>query len=261
MIRKDDPRRRKAEIIAACVTFGVALVILILLFVLTVGRDRTELAEASIPEIQDTEEVYLEPDLLMLEDVGEPESTEADAPAPETPGVPELAPEENPQQEIPNKTEPKNSTAPKPPVVASENPSPVKKQDPPLSPADSARIARSKSGLAASPNPGSNSGKTADKNGAGGTGVGINGQLNGRTFYAPAIQSPTGNGTSTVQVRVLVGANGKVKDAKLQSASRNATQDDKNKCISMALNARWSEKAGAPDEWGVINFTITHPRK
>ena len=252
----EDPRERRANIIAAAVTFGVALIILVLLFVLTVGDDRKELAQASMPEIQDMEEVYLEPELMPMENAGEPDAEADDSPAPEVVGTPEKAPEVQKEQSVPNNRDPEKPKAHKEPVVSQEKPSSVQSTEPPKNEADP-RVAKAPTGATFAPNPGSGA-NTAPAYGAGGSGLGVKGDLSGRAFKGCPQESPKGAGKITVVVSVEVNAAGKVVNAKLKSYPGNATADDRNKCLSMARKSSWEPKEGAKNEWGTITFTIVH---
>lgn len=251
---KKDSREKRARAIAAAVTFGIALIILVLLFVLTLGPDRKEMAYASMPEIQDVEEVYLEPELMPMEDAGEPDATVDDSPAPEAVGTPEKAPEVQAPQ-VPSQNEPVNKKAPKAPLVTQQPPSPVEATEPPKNERDP-KAAKAPNGATFAPNNGKGN-AMAPTYGSGGTGVGVKGMLSGRSLENWHALSPSGQGTVTVKVKVLVNAAGKVVDAKIESANK-ASKDDRDKCIAMALQSKWSEKKGAPDEWGILTFTITH---
>lgn len=255
MNSEEDKRERKAAIIAACVTFGAALVILVLLFVLTVGNDRREMAQASIPEIQDMEEIFLEPELMPMENAGEPDATEDDTPAPEVDGTPEKAPKVEKEQNVPSKKDPDKTLAPKKEVVAQEAPSPVQATAPKKN-EDDPKAAKAPTG-ATFGNTGSGK-QTAPTYGAGGTGLGVTGQLSGRAFKGCPRESPTGSGKVTVVVSVEVNAEGRVVSAKIKSSSGSVSADDKKKCLSMARNSAWEPKAGAANEYGVITFSITH---
>ena len=100
-------REKRDSIIAAAITFVVALVVILLLFFLSLDYDRRALAESSMPELQDDEEVYLEPDLLVVGDDGESDMETVEDAAPQTPGVPDPAEEEQPQRVLKNEEPPK----------------------------------------------------------------------------------------------------------------------------------------------------------
>ena len=88
-----DPATRRDRLIAAGVTVLFALLLFIFLFMGSIGFDRRQLAENSIPEFaQDEEdpELFLEPELL---DLGEENSTLQDAAAAPAQGMPEVVPE------------------------------------------------------------------------------------------------------------------------------------------------------------------------
>ena len=119
---------RQDSIIAAAVTFAVALLLLLSLFFGGMTFDRALLAQASVPEIQtEDDELFIEPEILQ--DLGEEYAVAQDAPAPAFKGLPQQAEEENTRLVVPGK-----NVNPAPPVekpVTSTKKSPVKAADPP----------------------------------------------------------------------------------------------------------------------------------
>lgn len=239
--------------IAAIATFGAAIVIIVLLFVLTVGSDRALMAEASIPEEQDLEEIYLEPELLVLDSPGEPDAMADEAPAPQTPGVPELAPEEQPLQRLPSEKEPERPVAPKEKLVAHPDKNDVVQTEPPKNPEDEVKKNRAPSGATFNMNTGSNTGKTSQFSGVGGEGVSARGNLKGRslTFVGPS-KRPGVSQKVTLTARVLVRADGTMSVERITGGTDNL----RSQCRQWLANSRWTAKPGAADEYADIVITI-----
>ncbi|MDE6382406.1 MAG: hypothetical protein K2L57_06010, partial [Muribaculaceae bacterium] len=168
---------RQDSIIAASVTFAVALLLLLFLFFGGMTFDRAQLAQASVPEIQaDDDELFIEPEILQ--DLGEENAVTQNAPAPAFKGLPQQAEEENTKLVVPGKNE-----NPAPPVekpVTSTKENPIKAADPPKT-SEEKKIVTSKMADKFPGQNGSASG-TSGTSGAGGTGVGISGSVSGRTF-------------------------------------------------------------------------------
>ncbi len=87
----DQNKKNKDRIIAAVLTFGVTLLLLLLLFYGSVSFERQEMAKASTPELMEPEEdLFIEPELVEL---GEENAVNHDKPAPAVKGEPDPAPE------------------------------------------------------------------------------------------------------------------------------------------------------------------------
>lgn len=250
----EDPKERKANVIAAAVTFVAALVILLLLFILTVGSDRSLLAEASTPEIQDNEEIYLEPELLVIDNPGDEDVENIDEAAPQTPGEPDPAPEEQTRRVVKNEKEPeKPPVSNKPEKVSTTKESDVKTSTPKLSPEEEKRIA-SMSGKLKTENNGSRTGTEAAASGSGGNGISMQGNVNGRKMLSCPTWKVKLTQKTTVKVNITVDADGNVTSA---SAVSGGTPNLRKECEKMAKGSKWTKKAGASVTSGTISFTIT----
>ena len=270
----EDPNERKAAIIAACVTIGMALVILVLLFIFTLGGDRRELAAASMPETQDNEEVYLEPEFLEPEFM-DPEPLDAEdgaedgaefmeesAPQPE--GEPEFSeepqdirtddnrvvPEEQPKYEKPeSKPAPKNIpetvTTPQPNVPSGGESKDLGDERKKIS-----------DGMVFNPDKNGNN----DNNSSANTGSGGDGSVNttydgvgGRKGKIP-VEKVEARSPVTVKVKIKVNADGIVVGT--PEVISGGSKSQREACIRMAKNSTWTKKKGAPDEEGTITFNI-----
>lgn len=250
----DNDNERKATVIAAAVTFGAALIVLVLLFVLNIGDSRSVLAAESIPEIEDNEEIYLEPELLVLDNPGDETQETVDEAAPQPPGEPDPAPEEQPVKVVKNTQPPKETpVSNKPKQVSDNKESDVKTSTPKLSEEEEKRIA-SMSGKLKTDNNGSRTGTETAASGSGGDGVEAKGSVNGRTMtFCPTWKVRLTQRT-TVKVSIVVDANGKVTEAK---AISGGTPNLRKECEKMALGSKWTPKKGAAPASGTISFTIT----
>lgn len=249
-----DRKERKASTIAAAVTFGAALVILLLLFILTVGDSRRALADASMPEIQDDEEIYLEPELLVVDNPGDEAEQTVDEAAPQPPGEPEPAEAEQPVRVVKNTEPPKETpVSNKPKLTADRKESDVKTSTPKLSEEEEKRIA-SISGKLKSDNNGSRSGKESANSGSGGDGVAASGNVNGRKMISCPTWKVRLTQKTTVKVSITVDADGNVTAA---SAVSGGTPNLRKECEKMAKGSKWTKKAGAKPASGTISFTIT----
>lgn len=239
----------KDSIIAAAVTFAVALLILLFLFTCGLTFDRAQLAQSSTPEIAaEEDELFIEPEILR--DLGEEDATVQDAPAPAFKGEPEQAPEENTKLVTPGK-----NTKPAPPVekpVTQKTESPVKATEPSKSEEEKKKVTSAMANKFTSRN-GAAEG-TSGTQGAGGNGMGISGSVSGRTFKGCPKPSVTLRHKVRVTVNVTIDASGRVISAK---ARGGADASIRRACEQAALGARWSEKKGAPEAKGTITFTIT----
>lgn len=248
-----DSREKRASIIAACVTFGVALVILVLLFVLTIGSDRRLLSDASIPEEQDNEEYFLEPELLVLDNPGDETEQTIDEAAPQTPGEPDPAEAEQPVRVVNNPEPPKEQPkSNKPKQVSTPKPSDVTTSTPALSAEEERRIA-SMQGKLKTDNNGSRTGQESAASGSGGNGVAAQGSVNGRKMLSCPTWTLKLTQKTTVKVNITVDAAGNVTKA---TAVSGGTANLRAQCEKMAKGSKWTAKAGAAPASGSITFTI-----
>lgn len=246
-------RGRRDSLIAAAVTFIVALLLLLLLFFCGLNYDRSQLAEASTPEIsvEMPEEEFLEPEIVR--DLGEPDAVEDDSPAPVAKGEPEPAPVENTKLVVPDKN-PKPAPPVKKPITQKKE-SPVKATTPPAVDENKQKVTSKMADKFKGPN-GSSSG-TSGSNGAGGTGVGISGSVSGRTFKGCPKPSVELQNKVVVEVRVTVDSAGRVTKATARSKSGKASAAILRACEQAARGARWSEDPSTPSASGTLTFTIT----
>lgn len=248
-------RDRKASAIAAAITFGVALVILVLLFVLTVGSDRRMLSETSIPEMQDDEEIYLEPELLTIDDPGEEKAETEDEAAPQVPGEPDPGEEEQPVRVVKNEVPPvEEPVSNKPKLVSTEKPSDVKTSTPPIKKEEEQRVA-SMAGKFKTDNNGGRTGVETGVSGSGGFGISTTGSVKGRKMLSCPTWKVKLTQKVTVKVQITVDANGNVTSATAIAGS--GTPNLRAQCEKMAKGSKWTAQAGAAPASGTINFTIT----
>ena len=255
-------RDRKAAIIAAAITFVAALVILVLLFVLSVGSDdRRMMSEVSVPEMQDDEEIFLEPELLDMSEPGD-ELTEEDIQeeeaAPQPPGEPDPAEVEQPQRVVKNEVPPEEPpVSNKPKLVSTKEPSDVKTSTPKLSAEEEKRIAAI-GGKLKTDNNGSRTGNESAETGNGQAGMSSQGNLNGdkgRKMLSCPTSRPTLNRDYTIRVSVQVTADGNVKSASLAN-SGGAPANLTSLCVDLAKKSKWTPKADAPIATGTIVFSL-----
>lgn len=254
MTERDRNSQRRASLIAALVTFGSALVILVLLFVLNIGGSRQVLAEVSTPELQDDEEIFLEPEFLTQEELGEQEAEEIDEAAPQTPGEPDPADENQPVKVVPNEKEP-----PQPPVSnkkelvsTKKDKNDVNTSTPKLSKEEEERIKEMEGKLNA--NNGSRTGNESSVSGAGGEGISTVGSLKGRKMISCNTWKVRLSQKTVVKVRITVNADGNVTNA---TAFPGSSSDLGAQCEKMAKTSKWEKKAGAAPASGIITFTIS----
>lgn len=249
-----DSRERKDSFIAAAVTFVVTAIILLWLFFCGLSFNRAELAQASMPEIQnidEEEELFIEPEILQ--DLGEPDAVAHDEAAPAFKGEPEKAETENTKLSVPGKNE-----KPAPPVekpVTQKKPSPVKATEPPAN-NEEKKVVTSKM---ANKFPGKNGAEkgTSGTAGAGGNGIGIAGSVAGRTFKGCPKPTVELQNKVVVEVRVSINAAGRVTKATARSKSGKASAAILRACEQAARGARWSADPDTPSANGSITFTIT----
>lgn len=250
----DFSKERKASVIAAAVTFVAALIILLLLFFLTVGDSRRALAESSVPEYQDDEEIFLEPELLVLDNPGDEVEQTVDEAAPQPPGEPDPAPEEQPVRVVRNTEPPKEQpVGNKPKLVADNKESDLKTSAPRLSEEEEKRLA-SMQGKLKTDNNGAKTGKEAPASGSGGDGVAATGSLNGRRMLSCPTWKLRLTQKTTVKVNITVDAAGNVTSA---TAVSGGTPALRAQCEKMARGSKWTAKAGAAPASGSITFTIS----
>lgn len=237
---------RKADIIAAAVTMLVTLIILLFLFTGSLNFDRALLSSSSIPEIQEDDELFIEPELT---DLGEPDATEHDTPAPAFKGEPEPAETDNTKLVVPGE-----NPKPAPPVdklVTTKKESPVEATEPTVSKEEKSKVTSSVANSFSGRN-----GATEGSNGsagAGGTGSGVSGNANGRTFLGCNLPDVTLRNKTVVKVNVVINAEGHVTSA---TASGSADASIRRKCEAAARTAKWSAKKGVAETRGSITFTI-----
>lgn len=239
--------------IAAAVTFGVALVVLVLLFVMTVGDTRRALAENSMPEIQEDEEIFLDPELLVIDNPGDEQPAETQEAAPQTPGTPDPAESEQPERVVKNPEPPKEKpVSNKPKLVADNKESDVKTSTPKLTEEEEKRIA-AMSGKLKSDNNGSATGKESAASGSGGDGVAAMGSVNGRKMLSCPTWTLRLSQKTTVHVNITVNAEGNVTSASAVGGTPNLRKE----CEKMARQSKWTKKEGSAPVTGTITFTIT----
>lgn len=262
MIRKEKSENRKPKsgkqeerrdaVIAAAVTFAAAIAILLILFLTSLNYDRRALAETSMPELQDDEEIYLEPELLAVGHDGETELNSPEEAAPQPPGVPDQAEKEQPERVVPNAIPPKEQpVSNKPKLTSTTEESDLKTSTPKLSKEEEKRMAALQ-GMKTDNN-GSHTGKESETSSTGGNGVSAAGTLKGRSMLSCPTWKVKANKT-TVKVKVTVDADGNVTAASFESGT--ATPNLRTQCEKMARGSKWTPKKGAAPATGTITFTI-----
>lgn len=253
-MRSGIPRHRKDAMIAAAVTFAVALLLLLLLFFKSLHYDREALAETSTPELMDDEEIYLEPELLEVGNEGETDLKEPEEAAPQPPGNPDPAEEEQPKQVVKNLEPPKEEpVSSKPKLISTPEPSDVKTSTPKKNEDEARNIASSKVKFKTDNN-GSPTGKEGATSSSGGNGVSSSGALKGRQMISCPSWKVTVTSKTTVTVSVTVDANGNVTAA---TAKSGGTPNLRTQCEKMAKGSKWTPKAGAAPATGTITFIVS----
>ncbi len=242
-------RQQKDSAIAAAITMGVVLLLLLTLFVGRIGWSRELLAAASVPE-EAQEELFLEPELLPEPDTGEEESPVNEAPAAPVKGEPEPAPEEQPKV-VERQPEP-TPNPPKEKVITQKQPSP--RQEP--KPKGEEEKKKATSAVAGKFNNAPNGSVAGKFESAGGnaSSIGVEGKISGRSFLGCPKPDVSLTNKTVVRVEVTVDADGRVTSA---SATGGASAAIRRACEAAARQARWSEKKGASSARGSITFTIT----
>lgn len=240
-------RYDKDRVIAAFLTFLVALAILLTLFFGGISWDRQALAEASTPEIMD-EEVFIEPELVEL---GEENAVNHDKPAPAMKGEPDPAPED--KAEIIEPGPNPEPAPPKPKLNTQKKESKMKVEEPSQTDKERQKATSSVANKFSHRN-GAVEGTDKGTSGAGGTGVGVSGNAHGRSFISCPKPDVALRHKTIVTVNVVIDAEGKVVEA---TAKGSADASIRRKCEAAARQARWSAKKGATSTRGSITFTIT----
>ncbi|MDE6770144.1 MAG: hypothetical protein K2J78_10510 [Muribaculaceae bacterium] len=246
-------REDKDRAIAAGLTFFVALILLLVLFFGGISYDRQLLAESSTPELLPVEEeLFIEPELV---DLGEEASVNHNTkPAPTLKGEPEPAPEDHVEIVEPGeKPEPVVKPVVKEVTQKKESKVQKKKEEPSLTDKERQKATSSVANKFA-PKNGQTEGSDKGTSGAGGEGVGVSGNANGRTFISCPKPDVALRQKTVVKVNVVIDAEGKVIEA---SATGSADASIRRKCEAAAKQARWSAKKGATSTRGSITFIIT----
>lgn len=239
---------KKDTIIAVAVTFLVAALMALLLIFTHISLSNDTPAKSSPVEIMPDEELFIDPELLLL---GEENAVADDAPAQALHGQPEPA-----QTEVTRINVPGINPKPAPPVekhVVQKKPSPVKATEPQANDEERSKAA---SAVAAgfSPRNGREDGNVSGASGSKGSATGVSGNVRGRKFLGCPKPDVALRHKTVVKVMITVDAEGRVISA---SASGSADAAIRRKCEQAARAARWSEKPGASETRGSITFTIT----
>lgn len=243
----DNQSHSRDRLYSALGTLLAAGLLLLVLFLTTVGDDRALLAESATPEIMAEEDLFLEPELI---DLGEEEASADDQAAPAVSGEPEKAEAAEPQTVVKGESAKPAPAVEKPLTQKAE--SPVKVTEPQKTDREEKK--------AANPAAGKFSGKsgsadgTSAGNASGGEGLGITGSARGRRFISCDPPKTTLRFKTVITVDVVVDAEGRVTSATARSGGDAAIRRE---CERAARTARWSPKQGAGETRGTITFTIT----
>lgn len=238
---------KRASEIAAAVTLLVVALMLALLFTCSLSWHSEALSESRL-EAAEPEELFISPELM---DLGEMSTPNIDEATPSEIGEPVKA-----DEEVRKPVERGENPKPAPPVekkVTQKKESPVKAEEPSATMEERRRVSSKVAGKFSSKN-GAADGKFKSDNGAGASGVGVNGNARGRTFLGcpkPVVELTN---KTVVVVDITVNEEGAVTSA---SARGSASAVIRRKCEQSAMQARWSKKRGAGDTRGTITFTIT----
>lgn len=248
------PRQKKDSAIAAGVTMGATLLLLLLLFTCGLRQDRSESARTSTAGIMTEEEdMFIEPELLVAPDAGsETDRADEAREAPPVAGEPDPAPKEQTRPKLKNDNPDKQRTRPKEELVAEKRPSDVKTR-PAVSDEERRRV-ESMKGKFKSDNNGSRRGKEADAAGDGTDGVGTTGSVAGRKMLSCPSSKVRVSQRSVVRVNITVDATGACTHAKAVSGG---TPNLRSVCEGWARRSRWTPRQGAKPASGTITFTIT----
>lgn len=242
------------RLIAGIATAVVVLLLLLALFFGSIGIDRNALAQASIPEPAEEEEIFIEP-MEIVPQVGDPDETVTDENLEEAPseqGEPEPAETDNDKVVVPGENPNPAPQRDKPIVQQKE--SPVKAVDPPRQPNKDAQKATSSVAKGFSGKNGKPDGK-AGGFGTGGKGTAsVHGVSRGREMLSCPKPSVALKNKVTVVVNVTVREDGTVASAK---ATGSASSDIRSECERKARQSKWTPKVGAGVVHGTITFNIT----
>ena len=244
----------RERLIALAVTAVVALMLLLWLMVATLGRDKEALTKMQ-PPIEEEQEIFIDPELLTL---GEPDAVTKDKPAPAPSGQPEQSETPSDKLVVPGeKTEPSQSTEK---LVSTTHESTLQTKEPTKTEEPESKISSTMKDKFSPKN-----GKTEGNDesvGAGGTGCGVAGSVNGRSFLGCSLPSVSVNKAVTIYVSITVDENGKVIEARFKSdkGAGAGNQTLRNACVKASYNARWSVKKGEPRATGTITWNL-RPRK
>lgn len=240
--------------IAAGITFLLALVLLLFLFFCSLDFDREALAQSSIPELQDDEEIYLEPQIMELNTPGDEDVEDAtDEPAPQPPGEPDPSIDEKMDRIEQSLEEPANQpVSNKSKLVSNNNNSDLKTSTPAVSKEEEKRIS-SMSGKFKTDNNGARNGKESLTSGIGGEGISASGNVKGRKMLDCPKWKLKLSQPATVKVSIVVEADGTVSSAKALSGG---TPNLRAQCEKMAKGSLWTKAPGAAPASGVITFNI-----
>lgn len=240
---------KKASAIAAAVTLLTVALMLALLFTCSLSWRSEVLSESRLEAAEpEDEELFISPELI---DLGEMSTPNIDEATPSEIGEPVKA-----DEEVRKPVERGENPKPAPPVekkVTQKKESPVKAEEPSATMEERRRVSSKVAGKFSSKN-GAADGKFKSDNGAGASGVGVNGNARGRTFLGcpkPVVELTN---KTVVVVDITVNEEGAVTSA---SARGSASAVIRRKCEQSAMQARWSKKRGAGDTRGTITFTIT----
>lgn len=234
--------------IAAAVTFLFALLVFLILFKGSITFDRRQLAEASIPEIGQEEELFIDP---MLIEPGEDFSKSEDDAAPEAQGNPEVKAVEEDISRPAVKGENPEKTPAKEKLVSQKKESSVKTTEPS---AKEKEIQKARSKSNAFQNPGVTDGKK-NASGPGGTSTGISGDANGWKFLGCPAPQVSLSSKKTITVSITVNADGKVTSARASGGDPKLHAA----CEAAARQARWQPLNNGKGKTarGKITFVIT----
>ncbi len=238
----------KPSIIAAITAILFGLALFIFLYWGSIDFGAGYFARASIPEPEEEEELFLDPELI---DPGEDESSVQSAPQPEAQGSPEVVEKPEPQTPV-VKGEAETPAPQKPKQVTAKEKSEVKAAEP----RKTEKAERQAQGKVA--NAFQNSGTDKGRNnsaGAGGASFGVSGHTNGWKFLGCPNPQVRLRNKVTVTVSITVDANGVVTSAR----ARGANADIRRACEAAARQARWEPLANRKGRTadGTITFTIT----
>lgn len=239
------------KLIATAATIVVAIILLLWLSLESLNWDKDAALAQTPNAVEEEEEFFVEPELLNL---GEPDALAFDEPAPAPQGEPEESQEPIDKIITPGESEKQSKSSEK--LVASKKENPVTTKEPAKTDEPESKISSSMKDKF-SPKNGKTDGKD-ESAGAGGTGAGVVGSINGRTFKGCALPSVKVNKPVTIYVSIVVDESGKVIDAQFKSdkGAGAGNQALRNACVRASYNARWSEKKGDPRAKGTLTWNL-----